>query len=421
MGGIVVLAISAILAVLAYYSSKPAFPSTNGTWVIAVNLANGRGYTACVRSYFPFCGPTNQVTAMREPIPVLLMAAAMKIYPSKYSGIVMQCLLYLGTLCLIYAILKKYDQRIALLAALLWVISKAVVAEIPDDSGELAAAFFLSLGLFYFMKGRNEPRMRNWILSGVFLGLASLSRTVLLGVAIGLALTLLLKGLNATSQTQKEQIGSAALFLASVGLVVVPWVIRNSLVFGIPVIGSTLTGYNVFRMNYFIANASFSPHYVGSTEAYQAVKQLVQGRNLSGIENEAQMQAFYMKAGLQIILQHPLQYISLSIYRFLPLWFNTSVDAAYGIKPGILGFVSVIQQAILLMGIIVGMIRNRRELWPFILCLVLGCAAYMAVDAQLRYLVDLMPAVVILAASALTDLRHPGATRFEPGRSLPAA
>jgi hypothetical protein len=112
-----------------------------------------------------------------------------------------------------------------------------------------------------------------------------------------------------------------------------------------------------------------------------------------------------MKAGVQTILQHPFQYLSLSVYRFLPLWFNASVKAAYGSKIDLMDYVVVIQQAILLAAVILGDTKNRKDNWPFGLCLVLGCGAYMAIDAQLRYLVDLMPAVVILAASAFLHSR----------------
>jgi hypothetical protein len=403
--GIIMLAILCLFPIFTSHLNQNTFASNNGIWAIASNLVNGRGYSGCSADYFPFCSSTNQATAMREPLPVLLMAMAMLIYHSKYSGVILQSLLYLGTIAVIYAILKKEDIFTALLAAFLWTVSIPVLGEIANDSGELAAAFFLSLGLLFFLKGYNEQKTRDWIFSGIFMGMASLSRTVLLGVSISLGLVLLFKGLKDISRGSRKQLAPALLFLVVVGLVIAPWVVRNDIVFGTPVIGSSLTGYNVFRMNSIVASEPFSPHYVGSTDAYHALMQLIEKSNLTGTENEAQMQNFYMRAGLQIIAQHPLRYISLSLYRFMALWFNTSVEAAYHIQPRLKNYITTIQQAIFLIAVMIGIGRNQKKNWPFVLTLVVGCGAYIAIGAQLRYLVDLMPVVVILSALAVPNLR----------------
>jgi len=418
MTGILLLAVLEILiTVLFERSYHPIFGSDNGTWAIATNLVHGNGYTACDSNYFPFCSSTSQVTAMREPVPVFLMAIAMLIYPSIKSGLVMQSLLFLGTIPVIYEILKNYDRRAALLASLLWVMSTPVFGQITDDSGELASAFFLSLGLLFFMKGSYAPsKKQNWIFSGIFMGMAALSRTVILGTSIGLGLSLLaylvMHGRTTLRQNWMKQIVPPVLFLASLGFVYTPWVLRNSLVFETPVIGSTLTGYNVYRMNFIVAQKPFSPHYVGSKEGYVAVLQLIKDSHLKGNENEAQMQSLYMHAGIQLISKHPVQYLRLSLYRFLSLWFNASVDRAYGIKSDFWDLVTSIEQALLLIAVMVGFIRNRKEVWPFMLILTLGSGAYMAIDAQLRYLVDFMPVVVILSALVLTTL--PPNFKYEP-------
>jgi 4-amino-4-deoxy-L-arabinose transferase-like glycosyltransferase len=235
------------------------------------------------------------------------MAVAMSIFPSAYAGILVQALLYLGTTLVIYATLKEKNRRVALLAALLWTISLPVITELNDDSGELAAAFFLSLGLFQLRKGWQASNQQNWLLAGVFMGLAALSRTVLLGVALGLGIAFLIHGLWSFSPNKRERPSHALAFLLMVGLVFAPWLIRNSLAFGQPVLGSTLTGYNVFRMNSILANDNYYPHYVGADEGFIAVQRLIAATPLIGLENEAQMQDLYMQAGLKTDVTHPTQ------------------------------------------------------------------------------------------------------------------
>ncbi len=67
-------------------------------------------------------------------------------------------------------------------------------------------------------------------------------------------------------------------------------------------------------------------------------------------------------------------------------------------------YLSYVQQFLFLLAVLFGISKHWRSMWPFILALALGCGAYMAIDAQMRYLVDLMPAVVILSAAGLGSL-----------------
>ncbi len=403
-----------IVAAYAIGHQRPyAFSYTDDTWTTAQNLVNGNGYSDCIKSYFPFCGPTNQQTAMREPVPVILMAAAMSISASPLSGLAIQSLLYLGTLLVIYELVKPFDRRAALLAALLWLTSIPVIRSLGSDSGSLSAAFFLSVGMLFFQKGRANKKIRYWIFCGLFLGLASLSRSIVTGLAVGLMLGLLWERRTKRKHSWREWVGPTLLILCMFCAVVAPWVVRNDVVFGRPVIGSTLVGYNIFRMNQILQSANFVPRYVGPSESNLVVAKLIQQGGLTGNENEAQMQAFYMNAGLRIILSNPLKYLFLAAFRFLPLWFNVSVNAAYGDSIGMVDVVIAAQQAVLLIAGLAGAFVNRKTHWPFILCLVLACGAYMAIDAQLRYMVDVMPLVVIMAASILPALIRFAGTHWQ--------
>lgn len=385
-----------------------AFSRLDGSWTIAQNLVNGKGYSACDGSYFPLCGPDNQRTAMRTPTTVLIMAAAMMFSTSHVSGVVVQGLMYLGTLWIIYASLKEYDRRAALMAALLWVISIPAIHNIDNDGGDMAAAFFFSAGMFYFQRGRQKGGPFHWLLAGALFSIASQARSVLLGVSGGLIAGLLWERRTRIRQGLLEFAGPALLCLGAFSAVLAPWVIRNEMVFGTPAVGGTLVGYNVYRMNYFLHNERFVPHYVGPSEASAAIHNLIQNSNLKGNENEAEMQAFYSESGLRIIRSHLMGYLLLSIYRFLPLWFNVGVSAAYGNKLGLLDALEVVEQAFLLIAGLIGAFVYRRQFWPLILSIILACVAYMAVDAQLRYLTDVMPAIVMLAASII-----PLADRYE--------
>ena len=373
--------------------SLPADP-----WTIAAHVYQGKGYTACDTNYLPFCPNGNQLTAMREPVPVLMFAGIMLIDPSPVAGVALEMLLYVSVIYLLYASLRQQGRVFALAAAALWALSLPVVQVVGDGTGDLEAAFWLAAGLLAFQKARGSHRTWHWVCAGLFLGLAALSRSVLLAVAGGLVVGMLFeRGLG----NFRSRIRHASTLVVVLGLTFAPWVLRNQIVFGAPIFGTTLTGYNLYRQNYIVGNADFHPHYVGAKEAERAVRTLVVGSDLHGNESEQQMQSYYMQQGLQLISAHPIEYLRLVFFRISALWFNSTVKAAYGERLDAQDAAMVLEQTFLLIASIVGAWLHRSRLWPFSLGVILSSTAYILVTAQVRYLVEILPLVVVIAASGL--------------------
>ncbi|MFN8432688.1 MAG: hypothetical protein U0V18_01645 [Anaerolineales bacterium] len=352
---------------------------------------------------------------MREPVPVFLMALARIIEPSHDSGLIMQILLYLGTISIIFFLLRRENIYLRIVATFFWTISIPVIDEIGNDAGHLAAVLFYMSGILFFLQGIRTEKRSLFFVAGLLMGLASLSRTILMGTAFGLGI--ILAGIQIVNKNKKQFLNSL-FFLAVISFVLSPWIIRNKIVLGSPVIGSTLTGYNIYRMNYFLGEEPFRPRYVGGDEAYRAISELVKNSDLTGLENEAQMQDFYSRAGKNIVLAHPLRYIELSLYRFGMLWFDISVKEAYGLKMYDLDYIALVEQIIFLTLGLWGAIKRFKDYWPLVITVILGSGAYMAVNAQLRYLVDLMPSIVILAALSLPHIPLPQRLRNMSNKAL---
>ncbi|HNO30816.1 MAG TPA: glycosyltransferase family 39 protein [Anaerolineales bacterium] len=402
MGGILLLAI--LLAVRTYSShlDQFTFNTENGAWNIAANLIHGEGYSACDKDYFPFCGPENQATAMREPVSVFVMALAQTIYPHHDAGMFAQTLLYLFTTYAIYILMREQgDIRVALLASLFWTLSIPVFLEVQRDNGHLAGALFYSIGLLYIFRATARNLTHDFLLAGIFMGLAALSRSIFLGITVGLGCALFMYQYRTRNPSQ---VFKSLIFVTATLLIIAPWALRNQVVLGSPISGSSLTGYNIFRMNYFLGDKPFTPHYVGPAESRQVVDKLIAEGDLTGQENEAEMQEFFSAAGKRIILQHPVRYILLSLYRFVILWFNLGVDAAYNNPPTLLNRLAIIQQVFILIFVMFGFLKGYRKFWLPALALFLGCAAYMAVNSQVRYLVDMMPNIAILSAMGISEI-----------------
>lgn len=402
LSGIFIFAILVVIWSLTNELNYETITNQSGFWPLVNNIVSGKGYVTCHKEYFPFCDSNNQVTAMREPVPAFMLSIGMFFYPSIQSFALVQGLLYLGTALIIYQTLKKEDIRIVILATLFWVASIPVIEEISDNTGELTSSFFFALSIFYFLRAIQEKKTINFIASALFIGLATLSRSVFLFVAIGWFLFLVIREIKTPFQNMQKPVLNISAFFITLCLIITPWVIRNNNVFGQPVIGTTLTGYNIFRHHYYLDNEPFKPHYVGSDEGYEAVKELIKNSDLSGTENEAQMDDFYMQAGKEIILKHPLRYLAIVLYRVPMLWFNTGVSQSYGTKLLKRDYISIIQEIFFLITIMIGCIKFFKPYMPLVIGFALSCAAYLAIAAQLRYLVDIMPAMVILSASGVS-------------------
>jgi hypothetical protein len=66
---------------------------TSTWWPVSLSVADGQGFVGCLPQYFPFCGPGNDATAMREPVPVYFFAAVASIVHSLWAAALVQLLL----------------------------------------------------------------------------------------------------------------------------------------------------------------------------------------------------------------------------------------------------------------------------------------------------------------------------------------
>jgi len=384
--------------------NAPKFKSgeTPHWWPVILNVAYGRGYVACFPENFPFCSSGNQVTAQREPVPVLLFAAVARLTQESFWTITaVEIIINLMIVVGVYLLTRQLsDERVGLLAALFWAVYLPAIRLVSQVSGDLLATLGMVWGIYFFLRARQTTSAWDRVAAGIIIGMATLSRSVIIAVAGALIVSLiswkqLIRYRSATAIA--ESLLPLALFAGSFTLTLLPWVVRNYVMFGEPLI-TTLSGYNLYRHNYILLTDNYL-RYVNGDEALVAIKTLVARHpDLQGDENEAQMDALYRSEAIRIILSEPVRYATLSAYRFFALWFDVGVSQAYGAPPTILDKPIIAQQVIFLTLALLGLWQSWPRTWPLVTSIAVVTLMYIAVNSRLRYAIIAMPLVVVLAA-----------------------
>lgn len=379
---------------------------TNTWWPASLHVANGEGFVDCLPIYFPFCGPGNEATAMREPLPVYLFAGVAALHGTLRAAGLVQLLLYLLIVLMVYRLVREVaDETTGLIAAALWVLYLPALTVLPQIAGDMVATLAVTTGLYFYVKAWKAGGSLRWGLAGACMALAVLSRSAMLVSAVPLGIAAVWHAWR-SGRRRFSLVRPVLAFSLAWCLVMLPWVVRNTRVFGQVVVGSTLTGYNMLRHNHQLQD-DVPFHYVNEDEARPvAYAALARHPELTGRENEAQVDRVYKEEGMNVVNAHKLRYAQICAFRFLPLWFNWGVNTAYGKPTGPMDYLVAFQQAVLLLLAFAGLRRAPRLAWPLVLGAVVVCLAYLAVVARLRYVVPIIPVVLLPAAIALRGWAH---------------
>lgn len=394
-----------ILSVINIVGDPPTMKSgsTDSWWTIALNLIHGQGYSLCIPRYFPFCSATNQTTAAREPIPVLLFSGvALVSGESLWAATFVELFIYLGVLVAVFFLTREWTStRAGLLAAFLWSFYLPAQDLLSQVSGDLFAALNVTIGLLFFMRARRTKRVRDWMISGIAIGLAVMSRSAVLAVAVILIVGQIVDDGWINREKHKQAVKPFLILSGLLFLFMTPWLVRNQISLGRPIIGSSLVGYNMFRQAHLFEENEGLFRYVGGVEGIEVVDELVvRLKNaLIGTENEAQMDVIYRNEAFRVIRENPVKYILLSGYHFFPLWFNWGIPEGDGYKTSRLGYVLMLLQAIFLVLAMVAIRGNLYSTWPLWSGILIISLAYMLVESQLRYLIPVIPLVMSLSAA----------------------
>jgi 4-amino-4-deoxy-L-arabinose transferase-like glycosyltransferase len=200
-----------------------------------------------MRSWYPEWEPPVSMpiaTASRGRVPVLFLAACLRLFDDPYFPILIASwLLSAGNALLAYVLTRRLteDSRLALVAALLAGVhfSEMYINTTFSYCSEPLFMHLLGWSVYVTLRAAERGSVRQATAAGLLLGLACLARPMVIFLPLGFF------GVFWADQRRRglRLAMAACLAFASVQ---VPWVLRNQDVFDRPVLTTTLNGYGLY-------------------------------------------------------------------------------------------------------------------------------------------------------------------------------
>jgi 4-amino-4-deoxy-L-arabinose transferase-like glycosyltransferase len=302
-----------ILAVLLGLVTRLAYVATVGRgacWTdeldyeaIAKNLALGKGYSMFRDYNSTACGPT----AYRLPVLPAVMAVFYRLFgETLFPTRVLQAFLGALMVLLAYAISTNlgYSMRAALLAATGVALYPYYIYCAGAVYPVTLACVILGLSVLFLLKGCSSDKLAWEMLAGLSLGIATLAfGHVIASVPFIAAWVLLSKTTNRWR--------AATVLLVSCAAVLTPWVVRNALMLGSPVI-STASSFNFLVGNH-PTTAWNSGNRASAIVLSETARKTARMR-------EAEAARFYSKMAVQYIRADMGRFVRLSIAKAVNFW-----------------------------------------------------------------------------------------------------
>lgn len=364
---------------------------------IAEHVAGGEGYLH---------PQTRQPTAYRPPAYTLVVAAIVKTGLNDEGIAALHLILGAGTILLSFAAARRLGlSRFSLLAALITAVDPLLLQSTTLVMTETLAAFLLAL-LFWMLAPNVDaaPASKGRLLGvGLVFGLNALCRPTIW--AFG-ALAVAWWGLQ---RMRRHTVVNPLPICLGVLLVTAPWVVRNIVVMGRPILTTTHGGYTLLLGN--------NPVYYGEVVArgwgtvwseeslrrWQAHLETEMREHDPPITTEVARDRWMYDRAWSNIAHDPSSFFHAGILRlFRGLWGVVPVQTQSSLKGRILKWCVGLYYVAVFVGMILGIVSLRKPDWPVWMPAVLLLAAFTLVHtcywANVRMRAPLIPVIALLAA-----------------------
>ncbi|MGD9401538.1 MAG: glycosyltransferase family 39 protein [bacterium] len=353
---------------------------------LADNLLDGTGYRYSA---------AEPPTARRTPGYPLFIASVFKICGRNFNAVrVAQCMLDMISTFLVFALcLLIFGSPLAgILAALAYAVYPPVIIIVTHIMSETLFTFLLLLFAVTCILGIRSRQRALFAVSGIFLGLATLTRPG----ALPLPFVLLL----AAAIWKRDLIRGFLILVVAFSFTMLPWGLRNERDMGKFIPTSTLVGGNLYKGNHLPTQGA----YFMSTDSLLTddIRARIAGTT------EVQRDSILQAEAIRMIKSHKTATLALAAKKIPRLWLNLG----YGRKPSRKSYAIAGLHGIFLVLGFVGLIRApaaRRYLNIVpVTTIVLSTVLYLAVAAEVRFVFPLIPLLLPYTAYGLVSVLKRG-------------
>ncbi len=265
---------------------------------LAMNVLSGRGYV----------GEEGLPTSFRPPFYPFALSAIYFIFGHSYLAVrIFQAILGTLAVLLFYLIGRDiHSEKVGIIVAFFAAIYPSYIILTKFLFTETLFTFLLALSVYLFLKMRKFLFAGTAALTGITLGILSLTRpsAILLPILYGIILFLSVKRNN-----RRKALYLAGIVALSCLIIVSPWVYRNTAVHGRFVLISSNGGLNFYQAVSPIRGKIF-----GKVPADGTIEESKK------IPNEVEKDGFLFKKGIEKIINDPLRTAKLAVMRFGFYW-----------------------------------------------------------------------------------------------------
>ena len=380
---------------------------------LADGIAEGRGYSS---------SGSTEPTAFRPPLYPLLLALPGLRTPGGVA--LLNVLLGIVTILLTERLARAVglSRGLAVFAAGLVAVDPLLVNYTTQPMTEVLCADLVT-ALLLAVSSRAQGRASSWlkpVAIGVLFGLSVLCRPtvwVFGALAAGWWCWRCVVSMRSEpAEPRGSRVRSAGVLITAAAAVIAPWLIRNVLVMGEPILTTTHGGYTLLLGN----NASFhrevvdqplgtvwdGSHGPGQEAWAAAVNEELERQ---GLKSEVERDRWMSQAAWSWIVDNPAPFLRACLLRFIRFWNVVPSGPAEQQAPGIVrGAVAVYYVAVLgaaLIGLWPAM-RFNAAVWMSLLLLIASFSAvHLLYWSNARMRAPVMPAVAVLAAGAFARRR----------------
>ena len=348
--------------------------------LIAKNIALGNGFNML---------PNSNLLATRAPLFPFVLAGVFKFFGQGYwpARIFQVCI---GSLVpvITYLIGKEVaSKRAAMISACISVFYPFYVFYSAYVLTETLFVLLSCLSLLYLIRFMKTDYYQDSCLAGIFLGLSALTRPIALGFGMFFVTCYFF--------TSKNKLKGIAIILATMFFLILPWTIRNYVVFEKFVPVTTYAG-----LVFYIGNNPMNK----TGGCISGVDFIVPKETVNMGEVEASQYMF--KKGLEFIRHNPLISLKMSIkklgrlWRVFPYWTSGFTNIKYKL-------ISLFSYGLILPFFLIGLFLSLRN-WKLVLplyCLIIYTSIFcMMFPGSMRFRLPIMPAVIVLGSVGIDRL-----------------